>query len=335
MENECVKMIIMKNKKIQVLRGLAIIAVIATHTCPYDTVQVYVRPFLNFAVALFLFLSGYLTDASKIRKKGFYRKRIAKVLIPYLIWSIIYTLVDEFLSGKDISIKEIFGNVCSAKGAASLYYVFVYIQFVILTPLLIKMAKMKRWYVGLIVSPLFLMLKIPVSFILSLPKDSSIMNWVWITCCLSWFNFYYIGIYLCNSKNSKAIKTCKLLALLIISVILEILEGVVLYKKGSTDPGTQLKITSLCTSSIVILIAYNFLGSVKTYSNKIMVLLGDYSSGLFFSHILILWLMKKYLVVWNNIPFILNTVIIIVLALVLDVVLKKILGSKKSSYLGI
>ncbi|MBE6415576.1 MAG: acyltransferase [Akkermansiaceae bacterium] len=51
----------MKDANIQLLRALAIIAVVFIHTCPHGMEQVIFRPFINFAVPLFLFLSGYLT----------------------------------------------------------------------------------------------------------------------------------------------------------------------------------------------------------------------------------------------------------------------------------
>ena len=72
------------NPKIQIIRGLAIIAVIMIHTSQDITSQLYVRPYINFAVATFLFLSGYLTDISKITIKDFYKKRITYHSIYYL-----------------------------------------------------------------------------------------------------------------------------------------------------------------------------------------------------------------------------------------------------------
>ena len=49
-----------KNTKIQILRAIAIIAVVMIHTCPDGIMQVYASPFINFSVATFLFLSGYM-----------------------------------------------------------------------------------------------------------------------------------------------------------------------------------------------------------------------------------------------------------------------------------
>ena len=46
---------------LQVFRALVVIAVVMIHTTPKGNCQVFCRPFVNFAVATFLFLSGYLT----------------------------------------------------------------------------------------------------------------------------------------------------------------------------------------------------------------------------------------------------------------------------------
>lgn len=43
------------NPNIQAFRGIAIIAVIIIHTIPKGEWQIYCRPFVNYAVALFLF----------------------------------------------------------------------------------------------------------------------------------------------------------------------------------------------------------------------------------------------------------------------------------------
>ena len=78
------------NKKIQIMRGLSIIAVIVIHTYNTNTYAwggygVIIRPFVNFAVGMFIFLSGYLT---KENENGVYRdiiyRRIKKIIIPII-----------------------------------------------------------------------------------------------------------------------------------------------------------------------------------------------------------------------------------------------------------
>ena len=48
--------------KIQILRGLSIVAVVLVHNTPAGLTRVILRPFLNPSVCVFLFLSGILSD---------------------------------------------------------------------------------------------------------------------------------------------------------------------------------------------------------------------------------------------------------------------------------
>ena len=114
----------MKEPKVQMLRAVAIVAVVMIHTCPTGEMQIYIRPFINFGVATFLFLSGYLTDVSRIKTRYFYKKRISRVLIPYMIWSFLYTTVGFFGDG-GVDVKKYFINVFTTGGAVTLYYIFV------------------------------------------------------------------------------------------------------------------------------------------------------------------------------------------------------------------
>lgn len=140
MENE-------KNQQIQVLRGIAIIAVVMIHTCPLGLSQVYFRPFINFSVALFFFLSGYLTKWDNNDWPSLMRRRVKRVLIPYVIWTVIYSI-------PNISPYKVTLNLLTARGAMQLYFIFVYIQLVLLTPFLCKLSKSKYNWICWTVLPI-------------------------------------------------------------------------------------------------------------------------------------------------------------------------------------
>lgn len=55
---------------IQALRGLAIAAVVLIHCLPHHEATIFIRPFLNWGVAMFLFLSGMLSSKSKFTRGG-------------------------------------------------------------------------------------------------------------------------------------------------------------------------------------------------------------------------------------------------------------------------
>ena len=131
-----------QSNKIQILRALSIIAVVLIHTCPNNECQFLFRPFINFGVATFLFLSGYLTK-DVINIKSFFKKRIFRVLIPYLIWTFIYSGL-SFI-GDGFNLKRLLLNIFLSKSAVHMYYILVYIELMILTPLIFKLARSKYW----------------------------------------------------------------------------------------------------------------------------------------------------------------------------------------------
>ena len=59
-----------KDRYLQAVRGAAICAVVLIHCLPQCDASVAVRPFLNWGVAAFIFLSGYLTSEEKIMRGG-------------------------------------------------------------------------------------------------------------------------------------------------------------------------------------------------------------------------------------------------------------------------
>lgn len=68
-----------KDRYLQALRGLAISAVVLIHCLPQCAASVAIRPFLNFSVALFLFLSGVLTDERKFNAGGVFDAALARL----------------------------------------------------------------------------------------------------------------------------------------------------------------------------------------------------------------------------------------------------------------
>lgn len=321
-----------KNPKIQVLRALAIIAVVMIHTCPTGITQVYVRPFINFAVAIFLFLSGYLTDVSKIKTKEFYKKRILRVIIPYTIWSILYTTVGFISNG--VNLKQYVINYLTAGGAATMYYIFVYIQFVLLTPLLGKLLKKTYWWIGFMIAPISLLINYYWLFSGSTP--SKYISIMWSVCCLGWFTFYYLGLYLKNITKPKKYDMKVVVPMYLVSIIIQIIEGYIWYKKGDINCGTQLKLSSLLTSSMFILMAYSYINNNKYKGNyKPLLLIGNYSFGIYISHCMVLTLFEKTLSFWKSIPFGVNTLILLSTTLLFVLIAKKICGEKISRYLGL
>lgn len=59
-----------RDRYFQAVRGVAIVAVVLIHCLPQCEATIVLRPFLNWAVAAFLFLSGFFTNEAKIARGG-------------------------------------------------------------------------------------------------------------------------------------------------------------------------------------------------------------------------------------------------------------------------
>ena len=320
-----------KNQKIQILRAIAIIAVVMIHTCPSGKWQVFIRPFINFAVATFLFLSGYLTNLENSDWKSFYKKRITRVIIPYVIWTFLYTTVDFIRN--EIDFKKYIINLLTTKSASPLYYIFIYIQFVILTPFLGKLAKSKYRWIGFIISPLSIIIK--YYWLIIRIKPNQYITTLLGLCCLEWFLYYYIGLLLGNKIINKKFSIKKLIYLYFFSIILQIFETYGWFLLEEKNCGTQIKMSSYLTSSIFILMSYWYINNQNiNYTNKMLLLIGDYSFGIYISHIMIILLLGK-VPFWSHIPFFLNSIVVLFLTLLCVSIGKKICGPKISSWLGL
>lgn len=120
------------------LRAVAAAAVVMIHVTAGSPGQIIIacNQLARFSVPLFLMLSGFGHAAGRHPGEHWWpvcRRRLARVLPAYLIWSVLYLLVDT-----------VFGNphahpvrdLLTGNAYMHLYYVFVLLQFVLLSLLL-------------------------------------------------------------------------------------------------------------------------------------------------------------------------------------------------------
>lgn len=319
-----------KNCVIQFFRALAIITVVMIHTTPGGEWQVICRPFINFSVATFLFLSGYLTKTGNNNWKAFCKKRIFRVIIPYLFWTILYSLPAIKYNGIESLIK----NIITAKASVPLYYIFVYIQFVLLTPLLSKLAKSKYQYIGWLISPISILI-FKYYNLLTGTELNGYIKLLWSDSCLGWFTFYYLGLLLGNGIIKRNFSSIVLTILYTLSIFVQIAEGYGWFLLGDSNCGTQLKLSSLLTSSLFLLYIYTILinGTFNTRS-KFLILLGDYSFGIYLSHMMILRY-STLIPFYKHLPYPINSAIIILISLLCCIIGYRILGKRISGWLGL
>lgn len=305
------------NRQVQVLRGIAIIAVVMIHTAPSGMKEVFLRPFINFAVPLFIFLSGYLTKL-EIKSFGpFYKKRLSKVLIPYCIWSIVFTVVLG-------NYNDFIVNFLTARCCPIYYYIFVYAQLVILTPIIIKIIKSNIRWIGWFLMPMAIII---VRYIMPFYNADVSVLIIRIPFFM-WFGYYYLGMILGNGILKCTIDSKRLYILYGITILISIAEGIFWCQYGNSDMATsQLRLSSMLNSTVVLLIANKYLNEnrKKLYCiEDLLVQIGNNSFGIYLTHMLILIILRKF-TFFNVLFFPFTTILTFVISVICAITGHKIL----------
>lgn len=126
------------------IKALAIVAVIGIHACDFNGINpgsfeaefmTVVRQVINFAVAIFLAVSGLMAGRSSSPKDVSYVwKRAKAILWPYLVWSGVFILL--FQPGHLKQPGALALDILTGTGMTIGYFVIVLLQFTILTPVL-------------------------------------------------------------------------------------------------------------------------------------------------------------------------------------------------------
>ena len=112
------------------------------------------------------------------------------------------------------------------------------------------------------------------------------------------------------------------------------IEGSILLSLGEFNCGTQLKLTVLLTNTIFILLSYYFINNNKIiFKNKFLILIGDYSFGIYLSHIMIINLLNT-IPTYTKLPYMINSTIVLIISFIFVIIAKKIYGIKISKYCG-
>lgn len=313
-------------KKIQICRAIAILGVVTIHNCPPKVFCVSIRLLVNFCVALFIFLSGFLTTNcdSQIIKK-----RIFRVLKPYVIWSLIYSILYQQINN--------FGyNLLSGQCCGIYYYILVYFQLTLLLPILFKCMNYKLWWTILLITPVGIAIEYALLAIgkpLMFPWNAN--NFV------VWISFYYLGMCIRNKKiNLEGIKIKYLLVYGCFAFLIQLSEMIYWFKlDNGTMAITQIKLSSMMFSVFVCLIFCKWIvgvnkGLKNKYIKSFFIILGDCSFGIYLTHILLMAVLERTLYRIIVFPFILKIIIIIIVSIVGITFVNRIIGKEKAKWLG-
>lgn len=206
-------------KEVDLVRAMAIIGVLIVHATaltvvtlnPFSTLY-GLYDFLNivfkYGTPTFIFLSGFILFHTYINKplnatlvKRFYRRRLAYIVLPYLLFSIVYVSMKSYFYygfGEWTDwLSDLLVRIFTGNAHAHLYFVIISIQFYVLSPLLLKVLQSSRWiirntyWLGFAIQWAFILLN---KYIIHVPEKGS---WAF-----SYFSFFLLGAYVGTHYSS-------------------------------------------------------------------------------------------------------------------------------------
>jgi surface polysaccharide O-acyltransferase-like enzyme len=309
-----------RDPSFDVFRGVAIIAVVAIHAILSVTMSEgpgittwnacflagYIQLFW-FCVPAFVFISGYWLSGKQINSlrdyKDFLVKRVLRVFIPYLFWSLVLLGYVSFKT-HDFDANRIAWSLLLGRAVYTYYFIILIIQFYVLTPLL---QYINRKTYGFVFVLAFNMVTLAVLY---LPRLNIIGYVPELKPFYSWIIFFQMGIFV-GSRNyvfpsGKKINLLILSALLV-SLLLSEAEAMITFLKydKTVYAYTALKYSSFLYSACII---SGFLLIKQHLQNwpRWLVRIGEYSFGIYLIHMVVLKgivsIVQKNSFIWSHQP---------------------------------
>lgn len=295
------------------LRLVAILAVVLIHTTNtsmqlgyYKIDQMPLSLFLNhfarFAVGVFFAISGYLLAARyhpKTSVFSFYKRRLSKLLIPYLVWSAIY-----HISIYDFKITSLFSlnfiqNLFSGNASYQLYFIPTIIVLYLFFPIFMTF---KKIFFSNIFLGIYFILQLGLLLYMYGAQDSFSKE-VYPTLRNAFVNSLPFLIGAAAGNNPELLQSIKRLKWAILLLAAGSLTTMIwetremfLITNNPEFVRSQWRVTSpiyALSMCLVLASLYNSIvkkvhGNLKGKINKYILLMSNHSMGVYFSHVAVI-----------------------------------------------
>lgn len=346
-----------KNREINILRGIAMCAVVGIHTFSICVSNVpsgrsgwcylIFHRLLQFAVPCFIFISSillsYTLHGNKLKLKPFYTKKFIRIVIPYLLWTLFYIVFRLVTHQLQIGELKVAGNwwtwLLLGKSYTHLYYMSVVLQLYLLTPLFLSFIRgiqriFKKYNFAALVI-IIMGLQVGVYY---LNKYVIHKYFTYQATMVIWYLYMILlGIWIGFNYESfkKGLKKYSLIVWALFGVNTAVFIRYIICLKKGTSINTacyQLNwfayslFATLCLMHICLIIKEK---NVNYKLIKAVEVIGDYSFGIYLMHPVITYILRKFIHISQ--PYLLLVVIVIsyILMMLLCIGVIKILKCNK------
>jgi surface polysaccharide O-acyltransferase-like enzyme len=287
---------------------------------------------LRFCVPVFFMLTGALTLSKEISIPLFFKKRVSRVLIPFMLWSVLYTLFSlkqRFFVGNGVSIKEtglLILNQLQFSSSYHFWYIYVLLGLYLFSPI------MGKWLRNANSSEMlyFIIIWLVINT-LSQPLFEKYRTGIELRYFTGYLGYIVLGYYLAYTEFENR-KRVLVVSWILFSVgVLVTLFGT--YYLSNKKNWIDLYFYDYVIPNVIAASIGIFL-IIKNYKlkNKLVMKIRDfiakYSFGVYLCHVMILQIIEPMGISWKLIGpgtgIIITTIVCLILCLVLVYSLSKV-----------
>lgn len=206
-----------------------------------------------------------------------------KIAAPYLIWSAVY-----LLTARPETVLGVLKALLTGGASAQMYYLLVYAQLVVLTPLLFRLLRSHRVLLYAVTPCVLLAWEALAAFQVDVPRLGILFP--------AWLIYYLFDLEWSRWRVWLAGKMPLVAAFAVMALLAQVAEGFLWNAFGDYNMATtQLRVTNMLSSLAIISAFMLSSGSLKSRLSclKPLVRLGDYSFGVYLCHMGFVMLLKK------------------------------------------
>ncbi len=260
--------------------------------------SVFLRNAALFSLPLFLFISGFWLGKSEFHSVGdywmFLRKRVSRIALPYLFWSVffltLYAVKDAVAGESTFSVGGFLLAIALGKADGPYYFILLMLQFYVLAPFFCHAGRSTGGLVVLFVAHALVIAALYYIRIFHFPD----LSYATVKLpFIAWLSVFPAGVYLRTHPHlMDKVGPRTLAGLALVLLVLQLGESYVLlnsgfhYEFGISD----IRFTTLVYAYAVILFLLQFRDRDWPQA---LVTLGEYTFGIFFIHGIILRALAK------------------------------------------
>ncbi|HDX5341544.1 TPA: acyltransferase family protein [Citrobacter sedlakii] len=172
--------------------------------------------FTRWAVPVFVMISGALLLGREYNLKDFYARRLIKILIPLIAWSIFYTVISFYQSKGELTIQEALKNFASGRPFYHMWFLYMMLGLYAITPIInVVVQGSSKKELKYIIVIMFLLSIINITDRYINNKDEAI----WLFWFLQYIPYFISGYYFSKCTNHNRFILLTLISLSIIATI--------------------------------------------------------------------------------------------------------------------